>query len=72
MVTTEQALEVIATYGGIPDIGQISKEVARDLNARVRSGELIKYRGHWNTLSPDFGMGPLKTIYAAAPVAEAA
>jgi hypothetical protein len=65
-MTSQTADQVLNAQGSIVNIGQIGPELKRSLERRVRSGELIKYRGHWDTLSPDFGLGPLKTIYAKA------
>lgn len=70
--TIETALRVIDHIGGLPLIGQVPASVQRELDRLVRSGELFKYRGYWDTLSPVYGMGPLKTIYARIPSQEAA
>jgi hypothetical protein len=67
--TTRSALRTIVLRGGVPDIGQIDGAVARDLDRLVHQGVLVKYRGYWDTLSPDFGLGPLKTIWAPAVAA---
>jgi hypothetical protein len=56
----------------IVDLGQVPAWMRKQLDARVKSGELAKYRGHWNTLSPVYGMGPLKTIWATPEVATVA
>ena len=69
--TTRSALRTIVARGGVPNIGQIDKIVAKDLDRLVRQGVLVKYRGYWNTLSPDYGMGPLKTIWARTTLVEA-
>lgn len=61
---TRSALRTIVARGGVPNIGQIDAVVAKDLDRLVRQGVLVKYSGYWNTLSPDFGMGPPKTIWA--------
>lgn len=71
-ITNETIEQIINEQGALVDIGQISPELKRSLERRVRSGELFKYRGHWDTLSPDWGMGPLKTIYARVPAEAAA
>lgn len=75
-LTACQLDEMIAERGGVPNIGQITPTVQRHLERRVRRGELAKYRGYWTTLTPAYGFGPLKTIYAvpafAAHVAEMA
>lgn len=69
---TAEAAERMLNESAVVNIGQISPELKRSLERRVRSGELFKYRGYWNTLSPDWGIGPLKTIYARVPVSRAA
>lgn len=61
--TLGHALAQIEERGAVPNIGQIDGVVKTDLERLVRQGRLRKYRGYWNTLSPDFGIGPLKTIY---------
>lgn len=70
--TAEVAERVLEMQGAIVDIGQVGPAMKRALERRVRSGELIKYRGYWNTLSPVWGIGPLKTIYARVPASAAA
>lgn len=64
MLTTSQAVEIIHVQGYVPDIGQMPKLVRRDLDRMVKRGELCKYRGYWNTGSPAYGVGPLKTCFA--------
>lgn len=50
--------------GAVVQIGQISPQDARMLDKLAKQGVLFKYRGHWDTMSPKFGMGPLKSIWA--------
>lgn len=69
MITARQVLRLILTDGGIPDIGQITPEIATVLKRLVKTGKLATYRGYWNTLLPFAGIGPLKTIYALPEVA---
>jgi hypothetical protein len=59
--TAEYAIE---TSGYVVDIGQVTPVAKKWLDQQVKAGELVKYRGYWNTLSRAHGMGPLKTIYA--------
>ena len=47
----------------VPNIGQFDKATIRALEVAVKRGELSKYRGYWDTMSPVSGIGPLKTIY---------
>lgn len=65
-MTLDEALRTLEIRP-IADIGQLGPALRRQLDRRVKSGELIKYRGYWNTLSPHWGIGPLKTIYARDP-----
>src|SRR5690242_19425877 len=58
--------------GSIVDIGQVPAWMRRDLNKLAKTGKLIKYRGHWDTLLPFAGLGPLKTIWALPEIAQAA
>lgn len=50
----------------VVSIGQLSKADSRSLDAAVRRGDLVKWRGHWFPLTghPSYGMGPLKTCYS--------
>lgn len=63
-MTLETANQVLLEDGALVDIGQVDPELRKACERAVRAGRLVKYRGYWNTLSPHFGMGPLKTIYA--------
>ena len=58
--------------GAIVSLGQVPPAMKRQLDRIARAGTLVKYRGHWNTLSPVTGTGPLKTIWALPEIAEAA
>lgn len=62
-ISDEAVEQIINESGALVNVGQISPAQQRALEKCVRLGNLVKYRGYWNTLSPDFGMGPLKTIY---------
>ena len=55
-----------AKTDAVVDIGQLTKTDRQALDRLVKSGSLKKYRGHWNTRSDAYGMGPLKTIWTAA------
>ena len=66
------AYAAIEEQGSIVQLGQIGPFVQRRLDALVRDGALVKYRGHWDTLLTFCGMGPLKTIWATPEIAEAA
>jgi hypothetical protein len=70
--TLESAYEAIERQGVVVDLGQITPAVKRRLDALVRNGTLIKYRGYWDTLLTLIGMGPLKTIWAVPEIATAA
>lgn len=69
MMTIETAERMLRSGEAIVNIGQVGRDLERALERAVRQGRLVKYRGHWNTLSPIYGMGPLKTIYVLAPTA---
>lgn len=69
--TLDAFLDRIDEQGGIPDIGQFHPTVLKGLKALVKSGELVAYRGYWDSLSSAYGMGPLKTIYASPEFANA-
>ena len=71
-LSTRQVLRRILTEGATPNIGQITPEIAKSLNRLVRAGRLATYRGHWDTLLPNCGIGPLKTIYALPETAAVA
>lgn len=55
-----------ALAGHVVDIGQLTAIDRRTLDKAARAGLLRKYRGHWSTLHPEYGMGGLKTIWTAA------
>lgn len=68
-----------AALGGkvIVQISQIAPGTVKQLDKLVRSGELIKWRGHWYPVAgASFGIGPLKTCWGLrskyAPEAAAA
>ncbi|HEY9219510.1 MAG TPA: hypothetical protein VIO94_15795 [Phenylobacterium sp.] len=63
-LTTYQVEATLSERGAIADIGQVSPADRRALDKAAREGRLVKYRGHWDTLSPDFGIGPLKSCWA--------
>ncbi len=63
-LTTSQIEAMINEDGAVVNIGQIGPVEARMLDKLAKQGVLFKYRGHWDTLSPDFGIGPLKSIWA--------
>ena len=46
--------------GSVWDIGQLTQQQLRDLQKRVRSGELQKVRASW------CGISPLKMVYIRA------
>lgn len=58
--------------GAIVDLGQVPPWMKKQLDAHTKAGQLVKYRGHWDTLLTFVGMGPLKTIWACPEIAEAA
>lgn len=62
----------IEKQGAIVDLGQVPEWMKRQLNVRAKDGTLVRYKGHWNTLLPTMGMGPLKTIWATPEIARAA
>lgn len=64
MALTVEVLDEALLTGPMPSIGQITPELAKHLGRRIRAGEVFTYRGFWDTCSPDFGLGQLKTIYA--------
>lgn len=61
--TADTAAEMIEARGAVCDIGQVTPAAKKWLEAEVKAGNLIKYRGYWDTLSPVTGLGPLKTIW---------
>lgn len=61
--TLASAYEALRDQGAIVKMGMITPAVARSLDRLVAAGKLVKYRGHWDTLLPFVGMGPLKTIW---------
>ncbi len=63
---SRQHIEEAIQGNGLVNIGQLSRSDVAWLEGRARRGEIFKYRGYWNTLSADYGIGPLKTIYRAA------
>lgn len=51
----------------IVNIGHIGKETEKQLNKLVRSGTLVKWRGHWFPVAgASHGIGPLKTCWGLA------
>lgn len=56
--------EMLNSDGAVVQIGQIAPAIVRKLDKAAKEGRLVKYRGYWNTMSPWFGMGPLKSIWA--------
>lgn len=52
-----------ALAGHVVDIGQLTPMDRRALDKAAKGGLLRKFRGFWNTLSPDFGLGQPKTIW---------
>jgi hypothetical protein len=65
-ISDETVERIINDAGALVNIGQISPAQQRMLERHVRRGSLVKYRGYWDTMSPHYGIGPLKTIYAKA------
>lgn len=65
-------LAIVLAGEPVVDIGQIDARQRRALESAARKGAILKYRGCWNTLSPDWGLGPLKTIFAPLPPSVAA
>lgn len=63
-MTIETAEQLLRRDGALVDIGQLGPDVVKAAKRAVSAGRLVKYRGHWDTFSPHYGMGPLKTIYA--------
>lgn len=70
--TRETGLLALETSGAIVDLGQVPGWMRKQLDATAKTGALIKYRGHWDTLLIFTGMGPLKDIWALPEIAEAA
>lgn len=68
----EMGNRALREQGAIVDLGQVPVWMRKQLDAEVAAGRLAKYRGHWNTLSPAHGIGPLKTIWARPEIAEVA
>jgi hypothetical protein len=58
--------------GAVVDLGQVPAWMKKQLDAMAEAGSLVRYRGHWNTLLPNMGMGPLKTIWAVPEIARTA
>lgn len=51
----------------IVQISQIAPDTVKQLDKLVRSGALIKWRGHWYPVAgAAFGIGPLKTCWGLA------
>jgi len=49
------------------DTGQVDPLTRRYLDKLVRSGEALKWRGHWYPVAgAAFGIGPLKTCWGLA------
>lgn len=47
-------------------LGQIPDDQRRKLDRLAKQGKLIKFQAYWNTMSSQFGLGPLKTWFIAA------
>lgn len=60
----ELALETLHNAGAIVDLGQIGPFVRRMLTRLEKQGVIVRYKGHFDTLQREFGIGPLKTIWA--------
>ena len=62
--TDEQFNHAINSGEPVVCLGQISPQQRRKMERWHKKGKLLKWRGYWNTHSPHFGIGPLKTIFA--------
>lgn len=56
--------------GHIVDLGQVPQWMKKQLDAHAKAGQLVKYRGHWDTLFSFVGTGPKKVIWAEPEIAE--
>lgn len=55
----------------IVNIGQLPATDKRLLDAAVRRGKLVRWRGHWAPVAGAwYGIGPLKTCYGLPEVKE--
>jgi hypothetical protein len=71
MLTAQQIEAQLNESGAIANVGQIAADEVRLLNEAAKAGRLIKYRGHWDSLHPSFGIGPLKACWALPSMADA-
>lgn len=63
MTSTPIDWTAVAHERSIVDIGQIPANQRRRLDRLAKRGEIAKWRGYWNTGTPHFGIGPLKTWF---------
>lgn len=68
-LSREVVQQALNEQGTLVDLGQIAPAEVRALNKAAKQGQLVKYRGYWNTRLPFAGIGPLKTIWALPEVA---
>ena len=54
---------------GTGSIGQIDRDVRRELDREVRAGRLERWRGYWAPVAgASMGLGPLKTCWGLPSV----
>ncbi len=64
MRPTQELIDEALAGKVICNIGQVSAEAARKLDAMVKRGELAKWRGYWYpNAGANFGIGPLKSCW---------
>lgn len=64
MRTIQHIRDELLNGGVIVDIGQITKDQAKQLDKWVKMGQLAKWRGYWYpNAGANFGIGPLKSCW---------
>ena len=62
----------LAEVGCVMDADTYDAELRRAVRKALREGSLVKYRAHWNTGSPRFGIvSPLKIFYTTPAIYDA-